>query len=196
MKKKSTTDTEQIVINKVVLGSEDPLENPPDPAKARPVATSSDPTPPRRKLSLIVFILGLIALIGGAAYLIVALLSRPAVPDAEFLVSVGAWKRSDVDGVIWNFTNIGDGTLTTNNHTNDYNFLWAIDGGALKIETDWLYTLNNEYKYELDQSAKVLTLTLGDDYWTFIPAAAPESGSTTPTEKAAVPEGEPATKSE
>ena len=46
--------------------------------------------------------------------------------------------------------------------------LVTIDGDTLKIETDWLYTLNNEYKYELNQRDGVLTLTDEDDTFRFI----------------------------
>ena len=40
-----------------------------------------------------------------------------------------------------------DCVTLANNHINDYDFIWAIDGGKLKIETNWLYTLNNDYSY-------------------------------------------------
>lgn len=71
-------------------------------------------------------------------------------------------------GVIWRFTEIGKGTLTTNNHLDDYNFIWALEGSMLKIETKWLYTLENEYSYSLDQSGGVLTLTDGDKEYRFV----------------------------
>ena len=79
--------------------------------------------------------------------------------DAEFLVQMGEWTREDAEGVIWNFTEIGKGTLTTNNHQNDYDFLWSVDGDTLKIETKWLYDLNDEYTYKLQQDNKTLTLS-------------------------------------
>ncbi len=64
--------------------------------------------------------------------------------------------------VIWKFTEIGKGTLTTNGHINDYDFIWAIRDGKLAIETRWLYDLNNAYEYELNQKEGVLTLYDGD----------------------------------
>ena len=73
-------------------------------------------------------------------------------------MEIGAWEREDAPSVVWNFTEIGKGTLTTNGHQNDYDFIWAIDGDKIKIETDWLYALDDEYIYTLDQSAGVLTL--------------------------------------
>ena len=71
------------------------------------------------------------------------------------------------DGVVWDFTEIGKGKLTTNNHINDYDFIWSLEDGKLKIETDWLYNLENEYEYALDQNAKTLTLTSGEDVYRF-----------------------------
>ena len=67
----------------------------------------------------------------------------------------------DTPAVIWNFKEIGKGSLTTNSHVNDYDFIWAIESDNLKIETSWLYTLNDEYEYELNQKEKTLILTSG-----------------------------------
>ena len=64
--------------------------------------------------------------------------------------------------VIWRFTEAGKGTLTTNGHANDYDFIWAIEDGKLKIETKWLYELENEYEYELDKDTGSLILKDGD----------------------------------
>ena len=74
-------------------------------------------------------------------------------------------------GVIWNFTEIGKGTLTTNNHLNDYEFIWALEDGKLQVQTDWLYTLNNTYEYLLDQNSGTLTLTSGSETIKFVPAS-------------------------
>ena len=73
--------------------------------------------------------------------------------------------------MIWNFTEIGKGTLTTNNHINDYDFVWALEDGKLKINTEWLYTLSDEFEYTLDQNGNVLILTRGDEKVEFIPVA-------------------------
>lgn len=94
--------------------------------------------------------------------------------EAEANSNDGTESNADGEGttnclpsVIWNFTEIGKGTLTTNAHLNDYDFIWAIEGDTLKIETNWLYELENEYKYELDQNNGILTLTEGDQTFTF-----------------------------
>ncbi len=210
MKKKIPSEAE--VINKIVLGSEHPEKNPPDPAKARLVESSANTTPTspttstsstssassaaskhssesslkasstpkKRTFSIIVFALGLATLIAGIVILVLNLLARPATLDAEYLVSTGSWSISNEPSVIWSFTEVGKGTLTTNNHTNDYNFLWSIEGDKITIETDWLYTLDNTYRYKLDQQAGVLTLYTDNDeiLCTFIPAETPSD--TTP----------------
>ena len=123
----------------------------------------------KKRVSLIVLIIGLLTLIAGVFFLIVRLTAGPSVADGEYLVSVGEWKEKDEPSVIWNFKEIGKGTLTTNNHTNDYDFVWALEDGKLKINTEWLYTLNNEFDYALDQGSNILTLTSGDETFTFVP---------------------------
>ncbi len=150
----------------------------------------------KKRFSIIILVVGLITLICGVVFFIVRLTARPSIADGEFLVSVGKWKLQeegclqakcdenekclgadgnpavvcDGDSVVWNFTEIGKGTLTTNNHLNDYNFIWAIEDDKLKIETEWLYTLNNEYEYKLDQNDKTLILKNDNDEIRFIPA--------------------------
>lgn len=116
----------------------------------------------KKRIPLIVFIIGIVVLLGGVGFLLYKVLKQPDTRDAEYLVEIGEWTENDAEGVIWNFTEIGKGSLTTNNHTNDYDFIWAIEGETLKIETKWLYDLNDEYTYSLDRSAKTLTLNKGD----------------------------------
>ena len=103
-------------------------------------------------------------------FLLINILATPKVLDAEYLVQTGEWQLEDEPTVIWQFTEVGKGVLTTNAHTNDYNFIWAIDGNKIKIETDWLYKLNNEYTYELNQSNNQLVLTNNDGTFIFVPA--------------------------
>ncbi|MBQ2643543.1 hypothetical protein IJG11_01330 [Candidatus Saccharibacteria bacterium] len=123
----------------------------------------------KRRVSLIVFIIGIVTLVAGVVFLIVRLNTGPSVQDGEFLVSVGEWQEESEPGVIWNFTEIGKGTLTTNNHTNDYDFSWALEDNKIKIDTEWLYTLSDEFGYELDQNGSVLTITKDDEEIRFIP---------------------------
>lgn len=123
----------------------------------------------KKRISLIVLIIGLLTLIAGVVFLIVRLAAGPSVADGEYLVSVDEWTEQGEPSIVWNFTEIGKGTLTTNNHTNDYDFVWALEDGKLKINTEWLYTLNNEFDYALDQGSNILTLTSGDETFTFVP---------------------------
>ena len=151
----------------------------------------------KKRISIITLVVGLIALVAGAVFLIIRLNAKPGVADGEYLVSVGEWtiegdnclqskcggnaKCVDADGnstviceggsVIWDFTDIGKGTLTTNNHLNDYDFTWAIDDDKLIIETEWLYTLDDTYEYKLDQNANILTLRDGDKEIKFVPVS-------------------------
>ena len=69
--------------------------------------------------------------------------------------------------VVWKFTEIGKGTLTTNGHKNDYNFEWALKDGKLSIRTEWLYEMDNEYDYTLNQEDGILTLTSGEKEYRF-----------------------------
>lgn len=121
-----------------------------------------------KTVSLGVLIIGLIMLVVGVVFLILELKKASLLADGDFLVSAGEWRLVESadcdaesecdDAVIWTFSEIGKGTLTTNGHKNDYDFIWAIRDGKLLIETDWLYKLNNEYEYTLDQEARTLTV--------------------------------------
>ena len=125
----------------------------------------------RRVMPLIILLIGLVAFITGVVVLILNITAHPAVPDADYLVDKSTWTLADAPQVEWTFTEVGKGTLTTNSHTNDYNFLWSISGDKLTIETDWLYTLDDTYAYKLDQSTATLTLTAEDGVtsYTFTP---------------------------
>lgn len=125
--------------------------------------------PKRRKAPIAVFLIGLAVLVAGVACLVINLTSEAKLRDAEYLVEVGEWQREDAPAVIWNFTEIGEGALTTDSHGNDYPFKWAMEGDVLKIEAEWLYGFDNEYSYVLDQGAKTLVLTAEDGVWTFVP---------------------------
>ena len=115
-----------------------------------------------------VFAVGLATLIAGAVFLILNLTRGADVADGEYLISVEKWVLSDSDRVEWKFTEIGKGTLTTNAHENDYDFLWSLEDGKMKVETDWLYDLENEYDYKLDQSAGELILSADGEEHRFV----------------------------
>ena len=115
-----------------------------------------------------VFAVGLATLIAGAVFLVLNLTRGADVADGEYLVSVEKWVLSDSDRVEWKFTEIGKGTLTTNAHENDYDFLWSLEDGKMKVETDWLYDLENEYDYKLDQNAGELILSADGEEHKFV----------------------------
>lgn len=122
-----------------------------------------DPRKKKRILSIGVFVLGMIMLVVGIVFLVLNVLKGNAVADGEYLVAAENWVLTDCgdedcDKVIWDFTEIGKGSLTTDGGEHNYDFKWAIKDGKLDIQTDWLYELNNEYEYSLDQSNGVLTL--------------------------------------
>ena len=130
-------------------------------------STNKNPERKKKIISLSVLIIGLIVLVAGIVCLVLNLTKMNQAADGDYLVTAGNWVLTGEDGVVWDFTEIGKGKLTTNNHINDYDFIWSIEDGKLKIETDWLYKLDNEYEYTLDQNAKTLTLTSGEEVYRF-----------------------------
>ena len=116
-------------------------------------------------LAIVTLVVGIAMLISGIVMLVITLNRGSVLHDAETLVATGNWQREDELGVVWNFTEIGKGSLTTNAHTDDYDFIWAIEGDKLKIETEWLYTLNDEFDYKIDNNKLIL-----NDEIVFVPA--------------------------
>lgn len=128
----------------------------------------------KKIISITVLAVGLIALVAGAVFLIMKLTAAPGVADGEYLVSAGEWVMDsgdctgeDCGRVVWKFTEIGKGTLTTNAHENDYDFAWAIEDGKLIMQTKWLYEIDNQYDYVLNQEDGILTLTAGESKYRF-----------------------------
>lgn len=121
----------------------------------------------KKRISIIVFIIGIILAIAGVVVLVINIMAKNTTDNAEFLISTGAWQRQDQPDVIWKFTEAGKGSLTTNNHQNDYDFVWMLDGDTIKIRTNYLYEKEDEFTYKIDQSAKTLTLKSGDKEYIF-----------------------------
>ena len=134
------------------------------------IKTPKTKNPQKRKwiISLIVFIVGILLLVAGIVCLIINASQNSVAKEAEYLMAAESWVLEDSDQVIWDFTEVGKGTLTTNAHENDYDFKWVLEDGKMKIETAWLYELNNEYDYSLDQSNGILTLTDDDESYRFV----------------------------
>lgn len=123
----------------------------------------------KKTVSFVVLLCGIMVCVAGLVFLLVNLFTGPGLRDAEYLVEVGQWVREDEPSVIWQFTEIGKGSLTTNAHTNDYDFIWAIDGESFNVETYWLYTLNDSYNYSVSQTDKTFTLTSENKEIKFVP---------------------------
>ena len=140
-------------------------------------AAKKEKTPKQKKIAgVVTLVIGAAVMIAGLVFMLVNLFAEPGLRDAEYLVEVGTWVREDEPDVIWNFTEVGKGELTVNGGGQNYDFLWSIDGEQMIVETDWLYTLDDTYGYEIDQNARTLTLTNGDEYglavYTFVPVEA------------------------
>lgn len=155
--------------------------------KKRPVKAEKPQKPAKDKkkiCSIVVFMIGILTLVAGLVFVILNLVKGSDIQDGEYLVSAKQWVLEDgsncpkeseesevnceTSQVIWQFTEIGKGKLTTNGHTNDYDFIWAIEDDKLKIETSWLYDLENEYEYSLNQGDGTLTLKENDKEIKFI----------------------------
>ena len=154
--------------------------------KPSAVKKSGTKKPKSLIVSIVIFVIGIIALIAGLVVLIMKYTSGVGLQDGEFLVKAKEWVLEedgtncisetseddsveaaetncvDNSSVIWKFTEIGKGTLTTNGHKDDYDFIWAIEDNKLKIETSWLYDVVNDYEYKLNQNDKTLTLSDGE----------------------------------
>lgn len=120
------------------------------------LAKAFEEKPKKKILPIVTLVIGLVFLIGGVALLAVKIINTSRASDAERLVEIGTFAKDGEADVVWQFTEIGKGTLTTNGHKNDYDFIWAIENGKLKIETAWLYDLNDEYSYKIDGDKLVL----------------------------------------
>ena len=137
--------------------------------KTTPKAKTNNPEKKKKIISFSVLAVGLIALVVGVVFLVLNIIKMNQAADGDFLVTAGNWVMEGSDSkVVWDFTEIGKGSLTTNGHINDYNFIWSLKDGKLQIETDWLYDLENEYEYTLNQGAKTLTLKADGAEYKFV----------------------------
>ena len=167
MNEKEISDAELAEAFKPVETEEKQPEQSEKPAKKK----SKQNKDTKKKWGITIFIIGLLTLAAGVTFLLITVLKGPRIQDADYLVQVGKWELENEPSVVWNFTEIGKGTLTTNSHLNDYDFIWRIDGDTLKIETKWLYELNDEYTYKLDQGKNTLTLSSESGDINFVPAS-------------------------
>lgn len=124
--------------------------------------------PEGRKLKKIIIIsvsIFLFLILGGTGLYFYLNREKPSTPlsDADFLVSVGTWEKSGASKVKWIFKENGKGSLTTNDALNFYDFTWTLDNGTLKISTDWLYTLEDEFSFTLNREENSFTVVAKED---------------------------------
>ncbi len=68
----------------------------------------------KKKVSLGVFITGIVALVAGIVVMLVNLLGTSAMRDADYLVSqTGFYREVEGERVVWTFSGIGKGWLGT-----------------------------------------------------------------------------------
>ena len=110
----------------------------------------------KARLAIIIgSVVGSLAIIGVLLYFLVFRKVEPVVvlSDRDILVS-HAWEKKDAPTVIWTFHADGTGELTTNK-SNYYDTKWSLeqedDKQVLKIDTAWLYELNDSFEFALDR---------------------------------------------
>lgn len=135
----------------------------------KPMSVAPNKSKKKKIACITTFVIGIIMLIVGAVFLVMRLTGQSEVADGEYLVSAENWALENAEEqVVWDFTEVGKGILTTDGHEHDYEFMWELEDGKLLIRTDWLYELDNTYEYKLDQSNGVLTLTDDDGEYMFV----------------------------
>ena len=53
--------------------------------------------------------------------------------------------------------------MTTNDALDFYDFTWTLENGTLKIATDWLYTLEDEFSFTLNREEESFTVVAKED---------------------------------
>lgn len=103
-----------------------------------------------------------LAAVGVLLYFLVLRKEEPEVvlTDRDILVS-HAWEKQEAPTVIWTFRADGTGEITTNK-SNYYDMTWYFeqDGETqtLKINTAWLYELNDSFTFALDRENNSFTV--------------------------------------
>ena len=123
--------------------------------------------PAGKKLKRIIIIsvaVFLVLILGGTGlYFYLHRDTSAPLSDADFLVSVGTWEKSGASKVKWIFKEDGKGSLTTNDALNFYDFTWTLENGTLKIVTDWLYILEDEFSFTLNREEESFTVIAKED---------------------------------
>ncbi len=127
------------------------------------IRRKSGPTDRMQKhkiIGIIIFVVGIISLIIGSVTLVMGQIAREnAASDVDYLTSIDEWQKENEPAVSWTFLGDGAGTITTDNHGNDYQMTWVLENGKISIKTEWLYSLSDEFNYEIQRDNNVLILT-------------------------------------
>lgn len=103
-----------------------------------------------------------LAVVGALLYFLVFRKEEPVVvlTDRDILVA-HAWEKQDAPTVIWTFHADGTGEITTNK-SNYYDMKWYFEQDGedrtLKIDTAWLYELNDSFNFTLDRENSSFTV--------------------------------------
>ncbi|MBR3319727.1 hypothetical protein IKG20_00230 [Candidatus Saccharibacteria bacterium] len=143
----------------------------------------------KAKLAIIIsaIVLGVIA-IALVLILIVFKKTEPEVVLTDLdILTAHAWEKEGAETVIWTLNRDGTGEITTNK-SNYYDMKWTIEQGeetqTLKVDTAWLYELNDSFSFSLDREADSFTVkNLADETESvFVPLGTAEKKAAEQTE--------------
>jgi len=115
----------------------------------------------RKTITIICSIIAFV-LITVAAFFITKALNPDSVSTADFLVAEQSWQKSDEASVVWSFSSDGTCKITTNS-TETFDCSWQLIDNNLKIQTNWLKTLSDEFEIEINKSDNSFTVTSKTD---------------------------------
>lgn len=111
-----------------------------------------------KKAKLAIIISSIVLGVAAAATALILFVFKTPKPevvltDRDILIS-HAWEKEGAPTVIWTFRADGTGELTTNK-SNYYDMKWSFEQEGeqqvLKIDTAWLYELNDSFVFSLDR---------------------------------------------
>ncbi|MBR3204184.1 hypothetical protein IKF81_00680 [Candidatus Saccharibacteria bacterium] len=126
----------------------------------------------KKPLIISLIIIALVLAAGGASYYFFFRKKSPLIlsSESEYLIETKSWEKVDAPSVIWTFNEQGKGEITTNK-SNYYEMEWELSDKTLKIDTNWLYELNDSFDFFLNREEKSFTVINRSDNTvsTFVP---------------------------
>lgn len=110
----------------------------------------------KKIIVIICSVLAFAAIVAGAFFITKSINEKANISTAEFLASGHEWKKSGEETVVWTFESNGTCKVTTNS-TETFDCKWEIEDKNLKIETDWLTTLKDEFEISINTSDNSFT---------------------------------------